>query len=70
MGWRISNIFGHCLIAKLVGQCIGDWHGNCIASAILKIGLDFAPGAVFDAVVAFKFENILVVGAILISDCV
>ena len=59
-----------CLVAKLVGQCIGNWHGNCIVTTILKLGWDFGPGAVCDAVGAFKLVDVLVVGGIAITNCV
>ena len=67
---RFSNIFGHCLIAKLVGQCIGDWHGYWVAATILKLGLDFGPGAVCDAVGTCKLVDVLVFGRIHISNCI
>ena len=51
-----------CSVAKLVGQCIGNWYGNCPDTTILKLGWDFGPGAVCDAVGACKLVDVLVGG--------
>ena len=59
-----------CLVAKLVDQSIGNWHGNCIVTTILKLGWDFGPGAVCDAVGAGKLVDFIPVGGIAISNCV
>ena len=59
-----------CLVAKLVGQSIGNWHRHCIETTILKLGWDFGPGAVCDAVGACKLVDVLVVGDNTIANCV
>ena len=57
-----------CLVAKLVGQCIGNWHRHCPVTTILKLGWDFGPGAGGDAVGAFKLVDLFVVGIVVITN--
>ena len=63
-----------CLVAKLklkrVGQFIGNWHRHCPVTTILKLGWDFGPGAVCDAVGACKLVDFIPVGGIPIANCV
>ena len=68
--WDILKYLVQFLVAKLVGQCIGNWHGNCTVTTILKLGWDFGPGAVCDAVGAGKLVDVLVIGGIVIANCV
>ena len=41
--YDLLGYFKHlvCLVAKFVGQCIGNWHGNGFPTTILKLGWDF-----------------------------
>ena len=66
--WDILKNLVQFLVAKLVGQCIGNWHGNCTKTTILKLGWDFGPGAGGDAVGAFKLVDLFVVGIVVITN--
>ena len=54
--------------AKFVDQFIGNWHGNCKSTTILKLRWDFGPRAVGYSFGAFKLKNVLIVGGIEIAN--